>query len=178
MRPGGGKQKGASFEREVCVALSRWITDDAKDDVFWRSAMSGGRATVSAKNGGKLLSNQVGDISAIDPVGSHFINEFAVECKFYAQLDYAGLLTGSGRLLSFWYETKTEAANHKKRPFLVARQNRMHPMVCLDRAGMGAAQLQWQHMEMIVPPYDLYMLSLKKFINVVDCRRFTPNGTP
>src|SRR5215216_6431446 len=38
--------KGPQWEREVCRALSLWVTNGERVDVFWRSAMSGGRATV------------------------------------------------------------------------------------------------------------------------------------
>ena len=36
--------KGSEFEREMCKCLSLWWTDSKRDDVFWRSAQSGGRA--------------------------------------------------------------------------------------------------------------------------------------
>ena len=54
MRKGGGKAKGSSFERLICKELSLWITGGEHQDVFWRSAMSGGRSTVAMKKGDKL----------------------------------------------------------------------------------------------------------------------------
>src|SRR4051812_2899407 len=135
MRPGGGKQKGASFEREVCVLLSKWVTDGKREDVFWRSAMSGGRATVGHRKG-KNHSSQVGDISCIHPAGHYFSETFAPECKFYADLNWHGLLIGKGKLLDFWKEINTQAGRYNKLPFLVARQNRMPAFVCLDAAGV------------------------------------------
>src|ERR1700744_2530157 len=103
MRPGGGKAKGASYEREVCVMLSSWITRGLRSDIFWRSAMSGGRSTVAFKKG-KALASQVGDISCVDPIGNRFTSRFAAECKFVADLQYTGLLTGKGKLIEFWTE--------------------------------------------------------------------------
>jgi len=47
MRKGGGKAKGASFERDICRRLSLWVSAGKQEDVFWRSAMSGGRSTVA-----------------------------------------------------------------------------------------------------------------------------------
>ncbi|MBM3120244.1 MAG: hypothetical protein FJ006_12010, partial [Chloroflexi bacterium] len=58
--------KGASFERDISRQLSLWWTHGERDDVFWRSSMSGGRATVRAKKGQKTA-YQNGDITATDP---------------------------------------------------------------------------------------------------------------
>jgi len=169
MRKGGGKQKGAAFEREVCVILSKWITCSKSEDVFWRSAMSGGRATVAHAKGTRLAS-QAGDISCISPMGNRFISTFAVECKFYAKLDYEGLLTGKGKLLNFWAEINRQAARYQKLPFLVCRQNRMHPHVCLDKAGMRKLGLHDIRTTLISTPHDLYILDLTKFVKI--CRPF------
>ena len=50
MRKGGGKEKGSSFERLVCKRMSMWLSKGERDDLFWRSAMSGGRATVQLRD--------------------------------------------------------------------------------------------------------------------------------
>lgn len=170
MRKGGGKQKGASFEREVCVMLSRWLTNGAQEDVFWRSAMSGGRATVAHKKGGKRLASQVGDISCIHPVGNRFIEAFAPECKFYADLDYQGLLTGKGKLLAFWAEINEQAGRYQKLPFLIARQNRMQANVCLDKAGMRKLGLRDVETLLISVPHDMYLIDAGHFVKV--CKPF------
>lgn len=170
MRRGGGKQKGAAFEREVCVMLSRWLSKGSQDDIFWRSAMSGGRATVHHRNFGKRLANQVGDISCIHPLGSHFISTFAPECKFYADLDYQGLLTGKGKLLAFWAEINEQAERYNKLPFLVCRQNRMQPHVCLDKAGMRKFGLYDVRTLVISVRHDMYIMDAAKFVKV--CKPF------
>jgi hypothetical protein len=53
MRKGGGKQKGSQFERDVCRELSLWVSHGKQEDVYWRSAMSGGRSTVAALKGAR-----------------------------------------------------------------------------------------------------------------------------
>ena len=63
------KQKGAEFERKICKQLSRWI-DSNREDLFWRSAMSGGRATLKSNKG--EVSGQAGDITSIDKIGQWF----------------------------------------------------------------------------------------------------------
>lgn len=163
MRAGGGKQKGAGFEREVCVLLSKWVTNGKQEDVFWRSAMSGGRATIGHRKG-KIHSAQVGDISAIHPAGHHFIETFAPECKFYADLNWAGLLTGKGKLLDFWAEIKKQAKNHRKHPFLVARQNRMRPNVCIDNLGLLELGISKNDALLISPKYNMYIFDLEHFL--------------
>jgi hypothetical protein len=129
MKAGGGKAKGAQFEREVCKALSLWISDGKREDIFWRSAMSGGRATVAAKRGAKL-SAQVGDISAVDPMGAAFIAHNIVECKYYRNLKLQTLFTGGkGGIFEFWKELEKSAIKNNKTPILVFKQNGMEPWV-------------------------------------------------
>jgi hypothetical protein len=163
MRPGGGKQKGASFEREVCVLLSKWVTNGKREDVFWRSAMSGGRATVGHRKG-KNHSTQVGDISCIHPAGHHFSEAFAPECKFYADLNYTGLITGKGKLLDFWAEIKKQAGRYKKHPFLVARQNRMRTTVCLDNLGLLELGMSKNDALLFSPRYNMYIFDFEQFL--------------
>lgn len=43
--------KGSVFEREICKALGRWWTDGERDDIFWRTAGSGARATCRLERG-------------------------------------------------------------------------------------------------------------------------------
>lgn len=75
--------KGSAFEREICRRLSLWWTQDLpepRDDVFWRTSNSGGRATVRHGKG-KRTANQCGDVCAVDPVGAPFLKVFTVEIK-------------------------------------------------------------------------------------------------
>jgi hypothetical protein len=169
VKPGKGKQKGAQFEREVCVMLSRWLTDDKQEDVFWRSAMSGGRATVAYKKG-KKLATQVGDISCIHHIGNNFIDNFAPECKYYAKIDFDGLVTGKGKLIQFWREINEQSHRYNKHPFLVCRQNRVQPYVCLDKSGMHKLGLRDENMSLISFIYDLCLIGATEFVSV--CKPF------
>lgn len=131
--PVNGKQKGSAFEREICQALSLWLSAGRDKDLFWRSAMSGGRATVGF-NRGDVLSRQAGDICAVHPDGHQLTDRFYLECKFYKDLDLRAFLVGRGKLASFWGETQTQARKYRKRPLLIAKQNNFPTMV-LVRAG-------------------------------------------
>jgi hypothetical protein len=57
-----------------------WWTSGERDDVFWRSSQSGGRATQRSKKG-KTTFGSYGDIAAVDPIGSPLIRAFTIELK-------------------------------------------------------------------------------------------------
>lgn len=75
-----GAKKGSSFERKICKRLSLWWTGGERDDVFWRSSQSGGRATQRAKSG-KRTYGSYGDIAAVDPIGEPLLKLFTIELK-------------------------------------------------------------------------------------------------
>ncbi len=165
MRPGGGKAKGSGFEREVCTKLSLWISRGLRDDLLWRSAMSGGRASVKFKGGGRNTT-QVGDISAIDPQGSRLTDRYVIECKFVKSLDLgAPLLAGRGNMVKFWEVLKDQSKNVRKHPILIARQNMMPPIVCL---GVGALHLMRTSSEIesiaIFPRHDMWLYWFDDFL--------------
>lgn len=133
------KAKGSEFERKVCKSLSLWISDDERDDLFWRSAMSGGRASVKFKKG-ENNKTQIGDISAIDPLGAKLTNKFVVECKCYQDIKLYSMLYGMPRnnsLLGFWNELVDISYANKKLPILIFKENGKQEMICLDNAGKG-----------------------------------------
>lgn len=72
--------KGSSFERLICKQLSRWWSEGERDDIFWRSSQSGGRATQRAKSGRKTYGSY-GDIAATDPIGEPLLRFFTIELK-------------------------------------------------------------------------------------------------
>lgn len=134
MRPGGSQRKGGAFEIYVLRRISLWLTDGRRDDIFWRSATSGARATVQLKKG-VINMAQSGDISAIDPEGYEFINTTFVECKHRRDLAIdRGLVCGTGLLANFWCVVVREAERYGKRPLLVARQN-LYPTLAITALG-------------------------------------------
>lgn len=72
--------KGSSFERLICKRLSMWLTKGTRDDIFWRSSQSGGRATFRAQKG-KTTFGSYGDIAAVDPLGLPLLKVFTIELK-------------------------------------------------------------------------------------------------
>jgi hypothetical protein len=131
MKPGGGKQKGGNFEREVCKKLSLWVSEGKSDDLFGRSAMSGGRATVRSKKGKETASGQ-GDITAVVPEGNSLTNKFVIECKNYKSLDFDNYIYGQGSLLGFWFKLLKDSEKVNKFPMLIMKENRKPVLVGLD----------------------------------------------
>jgi len=124
-----GKSKGASFERLVCKHLSLWVTNGKKEDVFWRSAMSGGRATLLQRKG-KAAQNSAGDITATGEEGHRLTDKYFIECKAYRILDIIPFVLGMkrGALWKFWTEACKQAELHNKSPLLIAKQNGLKPL--------------------------------------------------
>ena len=124
-----GKQKGSAFERKVCKLLSAWVSGGESEDLFWRSAMSGGRATVGHRSG-KSHSRHAGDISATSREGHALTDYWYVECKAYRNLSIdSAMIKGTGSLIKFWDEAVAQAARYKKLPMLIAKQNQMPTIV-------------------------------------------------
>jgi hypothetical protein len=160
MRKGGGKFKGASFEREVCTSLSLWMSAGKNEDLYWRSAMSGGRSTVASRKG-KRLAAQAGDISCIHASGSPLTDAFLIECKSYRDLNFVGLLKRTGKLAQFWLETRKQALHYKKLPMLIAKQNQQPIIVCLSREGQNLLKLNFH---LWVPSMGLRVMLFDNFL--------------
>lgn len=161
MRPGGGKQKGAQFERDICKLLSQWISRGRYDDVFWRSAMSGGRATIGEAEA------QAGDISSIRPIGRWLTGWAYMECKYYANLGMNSLfhfdLTGSNMIFSMWRESELQALEYRKRLLMFAKQNRMPSFVLMRKEEVIRFGLE-KHYAIHYNAENLFMVWLDKFL--------------
>lgn len=138
MRKGGGKSKGSSYERGICVKLSLWVSGGKDSDLYWRAAMSGGRATV-AHRAGKNLKRQAGDITATAPEGFALTDHFFLECKHVRSLDIESFLfKNKGALAGFWKVAIQEAAKFSKSALIIARQNRFPDLVISEPGTLSA----------------------------------------
>lgn len=119
----------------VCGALSRWCSNDLRDDLFWRSAMSGGRATLHSRKGRKNKS-QSGDISAVDRAGAPLIEAFFLECKHLKTLEiHRWVYNAKTPLDEIWDKTLRDATFQNKQPLVVAKQNRQPELVMSTEIG-------------------------------------------
>jgi hypothetical protein len=119
----GSKNKGSSFERTISRKLSLLVSGGERTDCFWRSALSGGRATLQLDQG-ILNQAQAGDISAISREGLWLIDNYQIECKHYADLEFtSGFLSNTGVLHGFWKSLVKDSLARNKYPLLIAKQN-------------------------------------------------------
>lgn len=165
IRSGGSKSKGAAFERDVAVGLSRWISNGEREDLLWRSSQSGGRATTARKSN-KELKTCAGDLSAIHPLGQPFLDRFYTELKFYRDLQYCSILTDTGHLVKFWKSTVTEANSYKRHPMLIAKQNRMPTVIFMQFSGLKALSLSSYQAVLIAPKLSAYGFLFDDFIRL------------
>lgn len=125
--------KGAGFEIKICVQLSLWLTRGKSRDCFWRSAMSGGRATTAFKRGVRL-DRQAGDICAISPEGHRITDNYYLECKHRRDIGLESfLIKNIGPMAGWWRKTVAEAARHEREPVMIVRGNFM-PILVVTRA--------------------------------------------
>lgn len=150
----GGKAKGGQFERDICRELSLWWTGGRRDDIYWRTSTSGGRATSRAKKG-KKTHGQYGDIQATDPRGAPFLRLFTVELKRgYPQASPLELLDSPGKK-SMWLEFLKQVKRDARRagsPYwmLIHKRDRKETLVYLP----------WEIAVILVAEYPVPRLSI------------------
>lgn len=142
--PGYGASKGAAYERTLAVLLSMWLTDGEREDVLWRTAMSGGRATV-ARRKGRSAESQAGDLQPTDSVGDWFCSTFLIEAKRYKAFDWARDITearsarpakATQRILEIVMHTVDEAERAgRKAPLCFLRADRKPDIILTDHRG-------------------------------------------
>jgi hypothetical protein len=72
--------KGPNFEREIPKEFSLWFTGGERDDIFWRTQGSGGRAKNRSKKGLSTYGSY-GDLMAVDPIGEPLTQACLIELK-------------------------------------------------------------------------------------------------
>jgi hypothetical protein len=186
--PGYGARKGAAFERTLAVLLSMWITSDERDDVLWRTAMSGGRSTIGRRVG-KARDAQAGDLGAIDSEAEWFCNTFLIEAKCYKAFKWdrdaydpwtALPRKATMRPLEIALHTIEEARESNREAPLVFLKANAQPVVVLTTSrgielleGGGDAvnpTLSW-------PAHDVYAFRLDSFIPRADFPAIQSNWT-
>ena len=127
MRPGGGKQKGSAFEREIAKKLSLWWSSGEDARVFWRSASSG---QIKAHG-------MAGDITSVHG-GEAFTSKVFIECKCGKQVDLTDWFRNSSKKRSnikeWWAKAQEESATVQC-PFiwLVVKRDREDTLVVTNK---------------------------------------------
>ena len=113
------KNKGSEFERRICRSLTKLVTGEEKPEIFWRSASSGGKATIEKEAG-----NMSGDIMSVNSAGQFIVDLYSIECKFYKDWRFEEFLTGKGKLNIWWSQACRDAKKAGKNPMLIFKKNR------------------------------------------------------
>jgi len=165
-----GKGKGSAFEREICFALSKWWTYGKRDDIYRRSATSGGRATVRTKVG-KRTAGQYGDIAIADPLGQPLIELATIELKTgYPGQSPFDLVDRVGKQNPKYKQFFEQCEREKKEanvPFwmLIARRKQKNIMIYLPHA----LYRQFTYLDEAFPSVRLSVVVLSKRRKIFGC---------
>ena len=129
-------KKGSAWEREFCTLLSTWWTGGTRDDVFWRSSQSGGRATSRFKKG-RRTAGSYGDICALDPIGQPLLDFVTIEAKRgYTASTLHDILDSPGRTQQKWESWMDQAQRSAEQAgsiswLIVARRDKRKAIVVM-----------------------------------------------
>lgn len=131
-----GHNKGSSFERKICVALSKWWSDGESDSIFWRSAGSGARATTRHRKG-MNTENGEGDVVYSDASGKLFTDAFCIELKCgygdWSLTDFLETNQKETQFSKFWSQANESASNTLgAKPMLIYKRDRKNVMVVIS----------------------------------------------
>lgn len=154
--------KGAAWERNICGRLSLWMSQMRRKDLFWRSAMSGGRATID-----KSSHAMAGDICAIHKLGARFLELFTIECKWRATFNVEASFFGrEGFLLRDWYQAYDQVAPGRE-PLLMMKQNFKVELVGTTAKGIEMLEHGGKiDLWVVFPGEDLYLFPLDSFLEL------------
>ena len=195
----GKSTKGSRFEREFCERLGLWWTQslpEPRDDVFWRTSNSGGRATTRAQSG-KKADIHCGDVCTTDAIGQPFLDVFTVELKRgYNSHTIAHLLDKPNQAAVQLYEEwlvkseKVRVAANSLAWLLVVRRDRREALVFFpslislvfnghskEPGGWLASFSDYPHLQMSMHIEDLWFdvmgVTLEDFLVEVSPSRIT-----
>ncbi len=153
-RPKPGK--GSAYEREFCKKLSLWWSNGRREDIFWRTSQSGGRATTRAKKDQTTV-GQYGDIAATDPIGAPLMEVVTIELKRgYPRATIHDLLDKSNGAAQQQFEKWVEQVRESARLassfswMLVTKRDRRESLVWIPKS--LATKLSLQHFGGIMGP--------------------------
>lgn len=137
------KKIGNSWEREFCKILSKWISPQSEDLLFWRSASSGAVSTLRKKKNLNSI-NMDGDITCLDTQYSELTKKVYFECKTVKTNDF-----------NFWDSPKSNYIYHavietfenaytvNKIPFLAikVRNNKTPKLIVIPESLLSSVKL-------------------------------------
>lgn len=168
----GKAKKGSVYERLFCKELSLWWSKGLRDDIFWRTAQSGGRATIR-KRKGMATADSYGDITAIRREGKVLTKKTFFELKRgytgkkgTTRQEYISITNlldwpdpskkkGDPVLIEWWNEAQLKRKScGRKRAFVVFRRDRKVGCIVMSRAVFDF--LEKKNGLLMCPPYYAY----------------------
>jgi hypothetical protein len=141
--------KGSAFERRFCKQLSLWWSKGQHDDLFWRTAGSGARATVRGRKG-KRTKGHCGDICATDEAGKPLLDLVTLELKRgYNRATLVDLLDkpagGAEQCWEAWISQALESAQYAATKWwmIVAKRDQRGVMVCIPAGLFQQLRSAW-----------------------------------
>jgi hypothetical protein len=186
--------KGSAYERELASLFSLWWSDGKRDDIFGRSAGSGGRFTARRKSG-KDTFLQGGDIVATDADGEPLMKALLIEAKTgygtkvggeivrWDILDFMDSRQEKPVLAKMWEQCCRDATISNRTPVLIFRRNRRSPCMLItnkfyqDLVSFYGAFVG-NRIDLSVADISGVILSLQDFFEwIVDIRGFLCSET-
>lgn len=170
-------QKGSQFERDICRLLSEWVSRGERDDLFWRTSMSGGRATVRSRKG-KETHGQYGDITATHPKGRKLTKLVTIELKCgYTKASLMSLIDHEKNSGSVWWEFIKQSSRAAKKAgtkywWLIVKQNYCLPMLYMptDMCDLISIRVRPRVSVVLKNRVNITGFPLLKFLSKVDPR--------
>jgi len=167
-------KKGKAFERKVSKELSLWWTDGGRDDVFWLTSQSGGRATTRRRKDVQTK-NQGGDIGLIDPIGQPFIDNFFLELK-------DGYKNANEKLFNLFWDNKVliidwwkkiidQKERHQRGMIIYTPKGKTGKVIIIDKATLlniallGKKKMKFDEIVIINDSYHLSIIEYDTFFN-------------
>ena len=156
MKRGGGAGKGSDFERQTCKDFSLWISNGERDDIFWRTAGSGARATVRRRSSNISTCNSDGDMCLLDTSSADkygwFLDYYMVEIKrgynHWRIDDFFNKKPSKDSLLHIWIRALLDAEKIGKLPLVIWKADRRPTIYLLD----GRIPIPWIERRAIFTP--------------------------
>jgi hypothetical protein len=151
MRPGGGKEKGSNYERDIGAKISLWISGGERKDLLCRTVLSGGQFTMSS-------SGNAGDLMGQHILAIPFCSKVIIECKSWKDLELVKFLVKEGELYKVG-----------KTWWLVCKQNRSSDLVFMSDNYLPPVELSFN----MFFNNTVFMFKLDDFLRVVSPATFT-----
>jgi hypothetical protein len=156
------KNKGSSFERKICERLSKWWSNNEHEDLYWRTASSGGRSTIRGKKG-KSTKNSAGDICATSPIGQPLLDLVTLELKSgynrHTLFDLIDKAPGAKKqLLQEWVEQAQESQRQSGSFswMIIAKRDRREEIVIFPSVLFGTLYPSGAKIDVI---YDIWLMA-------------------